>query len=62
MRRIAIALLSTCLLAACGQKGALYLPGDEREEVGSTAAAPAAVPAATDATTDDEATARTNRN
>jgi predicted small lipoprotein YifL len=63
MRHVALALLAACLLAACGQRGALYLPGEERERVGGTAApaTPQSAPAA-NTTTDDEATARPTSN
>lgn len=36
MRMTAVALLAGALLAGCGQKGALYLPGQQREPVGTT--------------------------
>lgn len=73
MHRAAAILLTSCLLAACGQKGALYLPGDEREQVGGNARAvpqqspipaPATTTAAGPATgaTTDEAAARPNPN
>ncbi len=48
MRRIALALLLTSALCACGQKGALYLPGEEREAVTTPATETAAAPSATD--------------
>jgi predicted small lipoprotein YifL len=43
-----IALLACLLLAACGQKGALYLPDESRTTItpASPAASPAAAPAA----------------
>jgi predicted small lipoprotein YifL len=50
VRRILLALLTTCLLCACGQKGALYIPGEEREVV--TPATPET--AATTPLTDEE--------
>jgi predicted small lipoprotein YifL len=56
MRRIAIALLTSSLLCACGQKGNLYLPDAQGEAVSAPASSPA--PAAT---TDDEQAARSNR-
>jgi predicted small lipoprotein YifL len=39
--RISIALLLLAPLAACGQKGALYLPDEQREPVTTTDAAAA---------------------
>jgi predicted small lipoprotein YifL len=77
MCRPLLVLLTASLLCACGQKGNLYLPGSEREAVGtatpqaSTTAGAAAAPApaaagATPATTAEERerenAARTNRN
>ena len=43
-----IALLACLLLAACGQKGALYLPDESRTTI--TPASPVASPAAAPAT------------
>jgi predicted small lipoprotein YifL len=53
--RATTALLACLLLAACGQKGALYLPDGNRSSV--TPATPAASPAtapASDAETDEQ--------
>jgi predicted small lipoprotein YifL len=44
-RRALISLGALVLLAACGQKGALYLPDKNAAVVTSPAAAPAAPPA-----------------
>jgi predicted small lipoprotein YifL len=59
MRRLALALLTTCLLVACGQKGALYLPGEEREAVAPTSTDSATATPLTDEEREREA-ARTN--
>jgi predicted small lipoprotein YifL len=58
MRNTSI-LLIAALLVACGQRGALYLPGAQKEQVSAPAATPAA-PAATEPTTPatDEAAER----
>jgi predicted small lipoprotein YifL len=58
MRRLTLALLTSCLLCACGQKGALYIPGEEREEVATTETAAAATTAEE---REREAAARNNR-
>lgn len=42
MRKALPLFLAGVLMAACGQRGALYLPGEQREDVG--AAGPAAAP------------------
>jgi predicted small lipoprotein YifL len=42
MLRTATALLITCLLCACGQRGNLYLPDAPADEVKPAATAPAA--------------------
>ena len=47
-------LLAAALLAACGQKGALFLPDDEREVITSVPTAPASTPATTPAPADEE--------
>jgi predicted small lipoprotein YifL len=59
MRRLALALLTSCLLCACGQKGALYIPGEEREAVTTTE--PAAAATITAEEREREAAARNNR-
>ena len=41
MTRLALTLLAAALLAACGQKGALYLPDDAAAAVKVTPPAPA---------------------
>jgi predicted small lipoprotein YifL len=48
MRNALAMILVGALLVACGQRGPLYLPGEEREEVdpGAPAATPANAPAA----------------
>jgi predicted small lipoprotein YifL len=55
MKRTA-ALLACLLLAACGQKGALYLPDENRSTVvpASPAASPATAPAADADATDEQ--------
>lgn len=53
MLRATMLALATALLAACGQKGALYLEEPDREVITSVQTAPAATPAARDE--DDEA-------
>ncbi|MEO6080156.1 MAG: lipoprotein [Steroidobacteraceae bacterium] len=75
--RFVLAVVTTCVLCACGQKGALYLPDRERETVPAGPLAPAASPDASpapaaaasptaDTTTADDLerknAARTNRN
>jgi predicted small lipoprotein YifL len=46
MRRIALVLLTACLLGACGQKGNLYLPdGEDTVGTGATPAAASPAPA-----------------
>jgi predicted small lipoprotein YifL len=76
MRHLALTLLAIGLLCACGQKGALYLPGDERERVGgntravppqspnppAAATAPAQPPQAGTTADDAEAATRPNVN
>lgn len=66
MRRIALAMLAASLLCACGQKGSLYMPGEERTAVSTADAAAGdaapATPVATDADADRDNAARTNRN
>ena len=44
--RIAIPLLAAALLCACGQKGALFRPDQQRETVSSTDAAASPAPTA----------------
>jgi predicted small lipoprotein YifL len=45
MRTALPIVLASALLAACGQRGALYLPDEQRDEVARTApAAPVATP------------------
>lgn len=77
MRNALAILVAGALLAACGQRGPLYLPGEEREDVvpatplaPAARAAPVASPlpptapspaAATGDTTDESETARRNR-
>jgi predicted small lipoprotein YifL len=61
MRRIALALLVTGGLCACGQKGALYLPGEEREAVSTTPTETADATSATDEERERAAAARNNR-
>lgn len=69
MRKILVLLSAGSLLCACGQKGNLYLPDDNKEEVqpaSSPTASPAAAPAATPAVTgtpdeNDPNSARRNR-
>ena len=46
-------LATAALLAACGQKGALFLPDDEREVITSVPTAPATTPAPADEEDDD---------
>jgi predicted small lipoprotein YifL len=73
MYRPLLALLTAALLCACGQKGNLYLPDDEREAVGTatpqastaagaaaTAAPAPAAPGATPAATTAEEREREN--
>jgi predicted small lipoprotein YifL len=48
MMRVAILCLFVPLLAACGQKSALYLPDRKSEPVAASPAAPAATPAEPD--------------
>ena len=54
MRNLTLLLLSTCLLCACGQKGNLKLPDDNRDEVRPPAAPAAAPGTATDGATPEE--------
>lgn len=63
MRNALAIVLAGALLAACGQRGALYLPGEQREQVGTTtpAAAPAPAPSPDGAAADEDDTARPNR-
>jgi uncharacterized membrane protein/predicted small lipoprotein YifL len=63
MRNVLAILIAASLLAACGQRGALYLPGEQREKVDPPAPAAAPSPApGPDATTDEsESNARRNR-
>jgi predicted small lipoprotein YifL len=47
MRNVFAIVLAGAMLAACGQRGALYLPGESREQVGpTTSSATPAVPQA----------------
>ncbi len=55
MMRATMLPLTAALLAACGQKGALYLAEPDREVITSVQTAPAATPATRD--DDDEAPA-----
>jgi len=54
MRPITFALFAACLLCACGQKGALYLPGEEREPISTTTTTTTTESAATTSATDEE--------
>lgn len=47
-------LAAAALLAACGQKGALFLPDSEREVITSVPTAPASTPATTPAPAGEE--------
>lgn len=47
-------LAAAALLAACGQKGALFLPDNEREVITSVPTAPASTPVTTPAPAGDE--------
>ncbi|MEO8313995.1 MAG: lipoprotein [Pseudomonadota bacterium] len=70
MRIFIAILLASALLTACGQRGALYLPGEQREQVPTATPAavpmsspiPATTPAPATATDAERENARRNRN
>jgi predicted small lipoprotein YifL len=61
MRNAFAILLAGALLAACGQRGALYLPEEQRERVGTTTPAAASSPTPEADADEREANARRNR-
>jgi predicted small lipoprotein YifL len=66
MRNTLFFIVAAALLAACGQRGPLSLPGEDREDVPPVASPiPRASPLpaqGTGATTDEDEAARRNRN
>ena len=71
MRNVFAILVAGALLAACGQRGPLYLPGEDRVEVGPVAvplssplprATPVPAPAAPATAEDEDEAPRANRN
>jgi predicted small lipoprotein YifL len=61
MRNAFAILLAGALLAACGQRGALYLPDEQREQVGTTTPAATSSPTPEADADEREANARRNR-
>jgi predicted small lipoprotein YifL len=61
MRKAFAILLVGALLAACGQRGALYLPDEQPEQVGTTTPAAASSPTPEAEADEREANARRNR-
>jgi predicted small lipoprotein YifL len=61
MRNAFTILLAGALLVACGQRGALYLPDEQREQVGTVTPAAASSPTPETDADEREANARRNR-
>jgi predicted small lipoprotein YifL len=61
MRNAFAIVLAGAMLAACGQRGALYLPEEQREQVGITTPAAASSPTPEADADEREANVRRNR-